>query len=249
MIGQLALVAVSGVLGSAHCLGMCGGFAMLVGMPARGRRAILMRQGAYSAGRIMTYAMLGVLAGYAGVRLSRSSMVPQAINVAAVLSILCGLFLVIEGLLAGGIRLWPRRRAASSCGGCLSTGLFRAFLRTPGLHHAFLAGILTGFLPCGLVYGFLALAAAERDPLRGMAVMGAFGLGTVPLMVLAGVGSAALSVVARQRLLRVAALCVALTGALTIYRGVGFLTVTETAEAPPCPFCSATEATKASVEP
>jgi uncharacterized protein len=240
MIAQLALVAFSGVLGSAHCLGMCGGFALMVGLPVQGTRKRLWRQLAYSGGRIVTYAMLGGLAGYAGVRLSQSARLSSAVNVAAALSILCGLLLTIEGLLAAGVRLIPRRQA-NPCGGCLSTGMFSAFLRTPGLHHAFLAGTLTGFLPCGLVYGFLALSAAQHDPLAGMAVMTAFGLGTVPLMVAGGMGAAALSVAARRKVLRIAALCVVATGLSTAYRGYAAIRTADSGNAPSCPFCAGRE--------
>jgi uncharacterized protein len=235
--GQLLLILCSGALGSAHCVGMCGGFAAMVGMPARSPRAVIARQLAYSAGRITTYSMLGALAGYAGTRLAKSACLPAIVNVVAMMTIVCGLFLVFEGCGAAGWRIFPRRRNNSGFHPCLSTGLLSAFLKTPGLHQAFLAGFSTGFLPCGLVYGFLALAAAECDPLRGAGVMLAFGLGTVPLMVLAGVGSAALTVAVRRKVLRLAAVCVVITGVLTVYRGCGFLGTTSP-ESTTCPFCS-----------
>ncbi len=238
MTGQLLLVLLSGMLGSAHCLGMCGGFAVLVGMPARSLRPLIVRQLAYSAGRIFTYSILGGLAGYVGVRLANSPLLPKAINVAAVLSMACGIVLVVEGLRAAGVRLWRRSSAGSACGGCLSTGMFSAFLRSPGNLNAFLGGLLTGFLPCGLVYGFLALAAAERDPLRGLGIMAAFGLGTVPLMVIAGMGIAVMSLGTRRRLLRLAAVSVVVTGALTLFRGYGFLMAGEPSAGQSCPFCN-----------
>jgi sulfite exporter TauE/SafE len=236
MTGDLLLIATSGLLGSAHCVGMCGGFAVLVGIPVSGAGRLLVRQLTYSAGRIVTYSMLGGIAGYAGVRLTNSSLIPGAVNVAAVLSILCGLFLIVEGAIASGFTLFRRAPRMSFCDGCGPGSIFSAFLRSPGWHHAFLAGLLTGFLPCGLVYGFLALAAAERDPLRGMAVMAAFGVGTVPLMVCTGLGSRALSAASRRRLLRIAAVCVVLTGGLTVFRGYGFLRSANAA--PACPFCT-----------
>lgn len=242
MSGQLLLIVMSGALGSAHCLGMCGGFAAMVGMPARSSRTAIARQLAYSLGRITTYAMLGGLAGYAGTRLANSVWLANVVNVAAVMTVLCGLFLVVEGWRSAGLRIFPRRRTAIAFYPCLSTGLVGAFLRTPGLLHAFVAGTMTGFLPCGLVYGFLALSAAERDPIRGMAVMLAFGFGTVPLMMLAGIGSAALNVAVRQKVLRVAALCVAMTGGLTVYRGYCFFRMTPT-EPVACPFCSTSKPT------
>lgn len=69
---------------------------------------------------------------------------------------------------------------------CLSGGLLGSLLRTPGWQAAFMAGLLTGFLPCGLVYAYLALATSTNDPLSGLTIMIAFGLGTMPLMILTG---------------------------------------------------------------
>lgn len=237
MVSQLLLIAVSGALGSAHCLGMCGGFATMVGMSAGSPRTALARQLAYSSGRISTYSMLGALSGYFGSRLANSTWLPDIVNAVAVLTILCGLFLMREGCRAAGIRVFRRPAQALAFHPCLSAGLVSAFLKAPGLHDAFLAGTLTGCLPCGLVYGFLALAAAAMDPLTGLCVMAAFGIGTVPLMVLAGLGSAALTVAIRKRVLRVAAICVAITGALTVYRGFGYLQ-TAPAQTIVCPFCT-----------
>ncbi|MCA9056350.1 MAG: sulfite exporter TauE/SafE family protein, partial [Planctomycetaceae bacterium] len=142
------------------------------------------------------------------------------------------------GLRSAGFSLWRKNVSGETCGGCLTSPLLMTFLKAPGLHNAFLAGLMTGFLPCGLVYAFLALAAARTNPLEGMAVMTAFGLGTIPLMVLTGIGSTLLSAVTRQRLLRAAAWCVVLTGMLTVVRGAGFLRAASEAETPACPFCA-----------
>lgn len=237
MMAELGLIALAGLLGSSHCVGMCGGFAMIIGLSATTRRRVLLRQCAYSAGRVFTYSMLGAVAGLIGVRVISQTTLPGAINVAAAFSILCGLFLIVEGISAAGFSLWRKSPAASGCGSCLSGVLLGSFLRGPSIHHAFLGGILTGFLPCGLVYAFLALAAAKADPLHGMAVMAAFGLGTIPLMVITGVGSTLLGLAARQRLLRLAAICVILTGVVTVARGAGFLG-SRPEEGTSCPFCA-----------
>lgn len=237
MIGELSLILLAGLLGSSHCIGMCGGFAMIVGLSTPTRQRVLLRQLVYSAGRIFTYAFLGGIAGFAGHRIVGRTESWGAINVAAVFSVLCGLFLIVQGLAAAGLRLRRRHGHTETSGPCLSGMLLGSFLRGSSLHRSFVGGVLTGLLPCGLVYGFLALAAAKADPFRGMAVMSAFGLGTVPLMVLAGLGTKLLGLVARQRLLRVAAGCVVLTGVLTVIRGAGYLR--QNADEPvTCPFCS-----------
>ncbi|MFV0444032.1 MAG: sulfite exporter TauE/SafE family protein [Planctomycetaceae bacterium] len=238
MTGELVMIFVAGLLGSSHCVGMCGGFAMLVGLNSPARWRGLERQCVYSVGRIFTYVMLGGVAGLLGHRLTTFGLTNQILRVAAGLCVIAGLFLVYEGLKSAGFLLGRRTVSGKSCGGCLSSSVLQHFLQGPKLHSAFLGGILTGYLPCGLVYAFLALAAARMNPVEGMAVMGAFGLGTVPLMVLAGVGSTFLTVSGRQRLLRAAAWCVVLTGVLTVVRGASFLQADVDPSRGACPFCT-----------
>ncbi len=229
----LWLTMLGGLLGSSHCVGMCGGFAAIVGLRTGSLAGNLRAQLIYSAGRIMSYATLGAIAGFAGQRLSDS--LPKMINIPAVLSLVAGLFLVREGLLATG--LFARRVKGSSTTGCLLGPLFSTILKTPGARNTFVAGIVTGLLPCGLVYAFVSLAASSGDLLVGARTMLAFGLGTVPLMVVTGCGAALLSWAARQRLWQVAAWSVVMTGLLTIGRGVGFLQLNAEPQAVSCPFC------------
>jgi sulfite exporter TauE/SafE len=82
------------------------------------------------------------------------------------------------------------------------------------------AGVATGFLPCGLVYSFLALAVASGGLESGLMQMAMFGLGTVPAMVLVGCGGKLLTIGMRQRVYRLAACFVIALGALTVWRGL-----------------------------
>lgn len=231
---ELPLVFIAGLLGSSHCIGMCGGFALLVGMSAGSWQHNLLAQLVYSAGRIFTYAVLGCGAGYLGMTLTKETALWG--NAPALLCLAAGLFLIVQGLSAAGVRLWETS-AKPAAGGCLAGSLFRGILKRPGLQSTFLAGLLTGFLPCGLVYAFLSLAASTGDLGRGMATMAVFGLGTVPLMVATGAGASLLSLVARQRLLHVAAWCVVLTGAITVARGAGYVQLSPEEPAAGCPMC------------
>jgi sulfite exporter TauE/SafE len=251
---ELPLVLLGGLLGSAHCVGMCGGFALMVGAGSNRFTANVVRQLVYSAGRIFTYMVLGGALGFAGLRLTED--LPSVVQVQAILAIVAGLLLIGQGIAAAG--LWPRamfvRRATApsvagangslpltvanhASVGCLMGGMLGSYLRAPSLAHVLLAGVLTGFLPCGLVYGFLALAASSSSFALGSGTMVAFGLGTVPLMVLAGSGVSLVSIAARQRLLRVAAVCVILTGMISLARGVGFLDLPYRAQPASCPLC------------
>lgn len=241
---EYPLILLGGLLGSSHCVGMCGAFAMLVGMNRPTVRENVIAQLSYSAGRLLTYSTMGAVAGYLGLRLVKSA--PKLLNIPATLCLLAGVLLVIEGLFATG--LLKRKGTKSSVqGGCLMSPLFATMLRMPGMRNAFSAGLLTGMLPCGLLYAFLSLAASTGDMLRGMAVMSVFGLGTVPLMVLTGAGAMLLQLATRERLMRAAAWCVILTGVLTVWRGGAFLKAANSAndQTPACPFCVQNDTTTA----
>jgi sulfite exporter TauE/SafE len=229
------LLTLSGLLGSSHCIGMCGGFAALIGLNSSSLARNLRSQLLYSAGRLMSYITLGAVAGFAGRQTIMS--LPGMVYVPAVLCLLSGAYLLREGLV--GLGYWPSSIKGHSTTGCLLRPLFSAIIRQPGLRKAFLAGILTGFLPCGLVYAFVSLAASTGDLLQGMATMAAFGLGTVPLMLLAGTGTSLMSWSVRDRLLKLSAICVLATGLLTIARGAAFAHTASSSDQPKCPFCAA----------
>ena len=82
-----------------------------------------------------------------------------------------------------------------------------------------LAGLLNGFVPCGLVFTVAISAAATADPVQAAGVMLAFGLGTLPALALISIGSAWLSCKAMGALNRLTALFVVLMGIWTFYQG------------------------------
>lgn len=232
---ELPMVFLGGLLGSAHCVGMCGGFALGIGLGAPGLAANIARQVIYTAGRVFTYAFLGVAAGYAGARVAGS--LGAWVNAQAALCLIAGVLLVGQGL--QGLGLIPRRwRAKSTVGGpCLAGTFVGPFLRSPRASDVLLAGIFTGFLPCGLVYGFLALASSSASVPRGLITMALFGAGTGPLMILAGAGGSLLSHVARRNVLRLSACCILLTGGISIARGLLFVRIFEAPEVVRCALC------------
>jgi uncharacterized protein len=233
---ELPLVFLGGLLGSAHCVGMCGGLALAIGVGAPNLRSNLRRQLTYTLGRVLTYSFFGVAAGYAGFWLSRKA--DTVVNVQAGLSMLAGGLLVFQGLLALGIL--PRQFFPVIGGGgtpCLAGTFVGPFLASSGWSSVLLAGVLTGFLPCGLVYGFLTLASSSANILHGLLTMCIFGAGTAPIMILTGAGGSLLSHSARRHLLRVSAVCVLLTGLISLARGVMFVQFPVSAELHACPFC------------
>lgn len=172
--GLLAAL-VAGLIGSTHCLGMCGGIAGALGLAANGRAGLV---AAYSTGRIASYAVAGAIVGGLGAGLAGIG------NAGPVLRILMGAAFILLGLQvalgwkllapleAAGARLWARLSPAA-----------RALMPPRHAGHALALGALWGWLPCGLVYGMLAAAAGTGSAAGGAAVMVAFGLGTAPAMI------------------------------------------------------------------
>lgn len=257
---ELPLVALAGVLGSSHCVGMCGGFAVSIGAGAATWRMNLLRQFAYGIGRIFTYAALGAVAAYGGRRLVQSTPIVHA---QAVLALATGVLLICHGAYSVGFfrwlnERWRRYRAATGKRSasssmkhanaaalpCLQRGMLRTLLSLPGLTSPMLAGVLTGFLPCGLVYTMLLLAVTADGPLGGGVLMACFGLGTLPVMTALGLGTSVIGLAARQRVLRAAAIAVMVTGGLSVARGAAAWNSTAQSpesRAPACPLCKTGE--------
>ncbi len=188
-LAALLLAALSaGLLGSPHCMGMCGGIvtAFALSMPSATATQKLKLTLLYHSGRLISYALLGLLAGGLGMAVLaplHGTVWPRVLLAAALL--LTGLLLLGLPLLGSlervGARLWQRMAPVRQ--------------RLFPLHtapRALAAGLLWGFLPCGLVYGALLTAAASGAALSGAAVMVVFGLGTLPLLLLSGTAGQAL---------------------------------------------------------
>jgi sulfite exporter TauE/SafE len=195
--------------------------------------ANLVRQLTYGLGRIFTYSLCGAAAGHGGQRLI-SGIRPLA-DLQAWLSVAAGVALVVLGLHAAGIL--RRRNPITKGSPCLASTFFAAFLTKPGWFNVFLAGLLNGFLPCGLVYAYLAMAGSSGDPVHGSAIMLLFGLGTIPAMVLAGCGGLYLTLATRRHVFRVAAWCIILTGLLCVMRGLGFIHASALLDGRGCMLC------------
>lgn len=251
---ELPFVFIAGILGTAHCLGMCGPIALGLSTGSPRWSQTFVRQLFYSLGRIFTYTFLGLLAGFCGEWAANHSA--TLINVPAVFAILAGLVFIYKGLEESGLASkaydvvasrfgWqsvaPTYAAShTTCGAGL---LFAPFFRGHGHTGAFVAGICTGLLPCGLLYGMLTLAASTHHVLLGGATMLVFGLGTTPLLILAATSGQLLSLASRRWLFAAAAWCLMLTGVVSVVRGASHLSWGERPAAG-CPLCAAKAASR-----
>lgn len=174
--GMFALGIASGV----HCVGMCGGIVTAFNVVEfRNRSSLFLRQVQFNAGRISTYAVAGAAAGSAGWLLPLQNSLDLFANVVLVL---VGLHLAGFGALLRLERL----------GGPLWRRLQPLAARAPAKGNPYFAGLLWGWLPCGLVYAALAVAVTSGSSLKGAAAMLAFGLGTLPWLLAAGAAAAQL---------------------------------------------------------
>lgn len=185
--GFLAVFLV-GLLGGVHCAGMCGGIVSALTLQMPGQRTdsapVWLIHLMYNLGRISSYAIAGAAMGALGslgLLLNNALPVQMTLYVAAnLMMIALGLYLTgVTGALAfterAGQWLWRRVQP-----------LTRRFLPVRGPAQAFPLGLLWGWLPCGLVYSVLAMALLTGSATRGAATLLAFGLGTLPNLMLAG---------------------------------------------------------------
>lgn len=183
----LAPAVLMGFLGSPHCMGMCGGIVTAFGISIKElspqKRAMLI--GSYHVGRLISYMGLGLLATLFGQELLAPFLTNNALP-----RMVLGLALVFASLLMLGVPFLTRLEK-------LGLGLWNALapirqkvLPMNSVPKALSAGLLWGLLPCGLVYGALVMAVSvsATSSVQGMGVlfMLAFGVGTLPMLVLTG---------------------------------------------------------------
>lgn len=199
MLASLSAAFLAGLIGSPHCMGMCGGFAVACGGARRGL--------AWHGGRLTTYALLGAAAGLFGRAL------PGPTWVASIVSVV--LLVWFSAALAGLVREPALRMPGLA-------RLTRRATAGEGPASRVLLGAVTGMLPCGLVYAALAIPVASGSPQAGALAMVAFGLGTAPALLALTLGARRL-VLGDLRLRRVLAVGVLLLGLASVGLRQGLL--------------------------
>ncbi|MDL2354821.1 MAG: sulfite exporter TauE/SafE family protein [Pseudomonadota bacterium] len=225
-------VAMVGLLGSVHCAGMCGGivsafsvvpqraFPVAVVTLRSAPAETLLRVLAYNSGRIASYAVAGALAGglAGGARALTGLAAIQSAGywLANLMLVVLGLYLMdawrgLARLEQFGQHAWRRIEPVT-----------RFLLPLDAPWKLLAMGALWGWLPCGMVYSVLLTALMTGSPLSGAAVMLAFGLGTLPMLLSMGMLGAPLRRFIQRRAVRVACgLLVLGFGALGLARAAG----------------------------
>ncbi len=192
----IAAVASASLLGSMHCVGMCGPLAIWASgasdSPRGGTARVSRRQMAaatslYHLGRLFTYALAGLIAGFAGGLVDLGG---EVLGVQLFAARVVGTLMMV----LGAVRLWTlmgskqplfsaQAQSQPSLVNRVLIQLRPYVFRLPVLAKGFVTGLLTAFLPCGWLYLFALVAAGTGSVVSGPVVMIAFWVGTVPALV------------------------------------------------------------------
>jgi sulfite exporter TauE/SafE len=200
-----------GVLGSLHCIGMCGPLALGLAGGMGSRQGRITNILLYNFGRSLSYASMGIILGLIGSRFALAGY-------QQILSIAAGLFIIFIFIInhyfksnSGILKSWNAKIQE------LLTGIINK-PRTPFYHLE--VGIINAWLPCGLVYLALATALATANAWHGAIFMLLFGLGTTPLMAALMFAGNYLSVSLRSKLNRMIPVFILVSASLLILRGM-----------------------------
>lgn len=214
---EYALVLVGSFLASAHCVGMCGCFALMAGGSSKRWPGRISSQALFTTGRLFAYVCLGTLAGGIGLILIESI---EAAWIRQVLSIVSGVLFLGIGLEITGV--WRRMgRTGGAISRMLTLGLgplIRHFALRQHPAATFAMGVFTGLLPCGLVYAFVVRAVSTGGAAGGLLTMLAFGIGTIPAMVGIGLLGSVVSANWRSHLYRWSGVVMIVLGMVTVAR-------------------------------
>lgn len=202
-----------GILGSFHCIGMCGAIAFSLPLKEQNWYSKLWGGLLYNLGRISIYSLLGALLGLLGQGVSFAGFQQS-------LSIFLGIFILMVLLFPkyvqgqknnnstlAQLQLWVR------------TQMGRLF-KNNSSWALYCIGLLNGLLPCGLVYAALAGAIATGQTLGGAFYMLFFGLGTLPMMILASQFRSFISINIRNKMRQIVPFFIGTMAVLFIIRGL-----------------------------
>lgn len=222
---ELWVVFTLGLVSSLHCVQMCGPIVLsysvaleqITKVPGYRSPSLVFGHLAYNAGRILTYAVLGAVAGLAG---KTVGLVGRLAGLTSTLAIVGGVLMLIAGLVMFGAL--PAVQAFGGNFFRVTSTFVRPlsrFISSASVGSRLVLGLAFGLLPCGLVYAALVRALATGSALWGAATMAAFGAGTAGALLAVGIFSSAIRSKVSRWGTQLAAVSVMAMGALLIVRG------------------------------
>ncbi|MBA6156425.1 sulfite exporter TauE/SafE family protein [Tenacibaculum sp. S7007] len=202
-----------GLLGSFHCIGMCGPIAFMLPVDRTNKAKQVLQIVSYHLGRLFTYSLIGLLFGLLGKGFYFFGFQQQ-------LSIIVGVLMILVILLPKTFQKYNFSKSINRLVMKVKSALGKE-LKKRGNDTFFTIGFLNGFLPCGLVYMAVFGALATTNSFSGSLYMFIFGLGTIPLMTtVVYVGNFANGLV-RKRIQQIIPFVVVFIGVLFVLRGLG----------------------------
>ncbi len=203
---------VLGSISSFHCVGMCGPLALSLPLASHSKAQKVLGIILYNLGRVTTYALIGLFFGFLGRQVFIAGF-QQIFSIVAGVVILA-FFLMIK-----------LNKRVSGFGGVNQfyikvQSLVAQFLRIRSIGGFYLTGLANGLLPCGMVYIAITGAMASSNPWYGMGFMAAFGLGTMPALMLLSFAGFIISIQARSFIRKLTPYAFLLMGVLLVMRGM-----------------------------
>lgn len=200
-----------GLMGSLHCVGMCGPIALSLPLRSKTIPGKIWGSALWSLGRILTYSIMGALFGLVGSGF-------KMLGYQKTISILIGAMMILSAFLPA---LFNKFTSGSVLAifNPIRRGM-QQLLREKNNRALFLIGIFNGLLPCGLVYMAVAGAIATADFYYAILFMTLFGLGTLPLLLLVSLLGNFISVSIRETINKVVPVVVVALGIIFILRGL-----------------------------
>jgi uncharacterized protein len=203
-----------GLLGSFHCVGMCGPIALAIPIRQTDWLSRIIGTVIYNAGRVSTYALFGAIFGLLGKGI-------QLAGIQQWVSIGLGIVILLYfGLPYLSSKFGVKHNIINVGFVSKLKGAFGSLLQSKSTGSLFLLGLLNGLLPCGLVYLVIAGAIAAATPQQGSLYMAVFGMGTLPLMLVLPIVGNFISLNIRNKMRRVVPVFVIGFAALFIMRGM-----------------------------
>lgn len=210
---ELITALMIGLVGSLHCMGMCGPIAIAI--PLHKDNWLMKITGGllYNSGRIITYGILGAIFGLLGRGIQLAGL-QQWSSIA--LGIIMILSVVFPVLFKEKIKIDKVFTGYAS----RLIGSFRKLFTKSSLGSLLFIGLLNGLLPCGLVYMAIAGAINTNDVMMGVAFMVVFGIGTTPALLAVSLVGNVISIGFRNKVKRIIPVFIVILGILFILRGM-----------------------------
>ena len=203
-----------GLLGSIHCLGMCGPIAFALPVHQRSFMGKLMGNLSYQFGRVTGYALIGLLFGFVGKALMLSGLQQR-------LSLVAGILMLLVVLFPKLLRKNTKFTSFIYKSTFKLKQLLGSYLKKQSFQALYVVGFLNAFLPCGLVYFALIGALATGNLGDSALYMAFFGMGTLPMMLSTMFAKDFMKLSFRNTIQKAMPYMLALMGVLFVLRGLG----------------------------